>query len=35
MARITSKYLLIQYIKNTLGAPMIRVDVTDTQIEKN
>lgn len=33
MARITSKSLLVQYIKNTLGAPMIKVDVTDTQVE--
>ena len=35
MARITSKSLLVQSIKYTLGAPRIKVDVTDTQIEKN
>ena len=33
MARITSKSMLIDYIKSTLGAPIIKVDVTDTQIE--
>lgn len=33
MARITSKSMLIEYIKSTLGAPIIKVDVTDTQIE--
>lgn len=33
MARITSKSALIDYIKSTLGAPIIKVDVTDTQIE--
>ena len=33
MARITSKSMLVDYIKSTLGAPIIKVDVTDTQIE--
>ena len=32
MARITSKSQLIDYIKTTLGQPIIKVDVTDTQI---
>lgn len=32
MARITSKVKLIEYVKSYLGAPIIRVDVTDFQI---
>lgn len=34
MARITSKALLTDYIKTTLGAPIIRVDVSDQQISQ-
>lgn len=33
MARLTSKIELINYIRTSLGAPMIKVDVSDTQIE--
>lgn len=33
MARIKSKLELINYIKSSLGAPIIRVEVADTQIE--
>ena len=33
MARITSKSALKEYIKGTLGHPIIRVEVTDQQIE--
>lgn len=34
MARITTKEALIEYIKTTLGAPIISVNISDTQIEQ-
>jgi hypothetical protein len=34
MARITSKAALIEYIKTTLGHPIVRVDVTEQQISQ-
>lgn len=34
MARITTKVQLIDYIKTTLGSPIIRVEVTDQQISQ-